>query len=173
MRPRSPSFGGAAFCFLNGTQDSKPRNCRRDLPRAPSPDHAGAAVRADRRLQPLPQPGQALASGGHRPPARAARRDGSGGRRGVWMAGSRPGPWLPRDGARRAIYDQRGCAARSAGGLLGLNHQRYAEEVAAGLHEKGKVKVKAEVAEVKEEMKSPKPKWRKASKDDGGALPLF
>ena len=56
------------------------------------------------------------------------------------------------------------------GRLLELNHQRYAEEVAAGVHEKGKAKVKAEA---KEEVKSPSPKRRKTAKDDGGALPLF
>ena len=41
------------------------------------------------------------------------------------------------------------------GRLLELNHQRYAEEVAAGLHEKGKAR------------------RGKAVADDGGALKLF
>jgi hypothetical protein len=57
------------------------------------------------------------------------------------------------------------------GRLLKLNHQRCAEEVAAGLHE-AKAKIKAK-AEVEKEMKAPNPKRPKTTKDDGGALPLF
>jgi hypothetical protein len=53
--------------------------------------------------------------------------------------------------------------------LLELNHQRYAEEVAAGLHE-AKAKVKAEV---KTKEKASKAGQRKAAKDGGGALKLF
>ncbi len=52
--------------------------------------------------------------------------------------------------------------------LLELNHQRYAEEVAAGLHEKGKGKVKAEAKD-----QAPKFGQRKTAKNDGGALKLF
>ena len=51
------------------------------------------------------------------------------------------------------------------GRLLELNHQRYAEEVAAGLHEK-KGKTKAQD-------KASKSRRRKATKDDGGTLKLF
>ena len=55
------------------------------------------------------------------------------------------------------------------GRLLELNHQRYAEEVAAGLHEaKVKAKAKAEVEE-----KAPKSGRRKKTKDDQGVLKLF
>ena len=58
------------------------------------------------------------------------------------------------------------------GRLLELNHQRYAEEVAAGEHEKGKAKVK-DKSEVKAEDKAPKSRRRKTAKEDSGALKLF
>jgi hypothetical protein len=59
------------------------------------------------------------------------------------------------------------------GRLLELNHQRYAEEVAAGGQEtKGKVKAQVK-AKVKAEDEAPKAKRGKAATDAGGALKLF
>ena len=52
-----------------------------------------------------------------------------------------------------------------------MNHQRYAEEVAAGMHE-AKGKVKAEVR-AEDRAEAPKAKRGKAAKDDGGALKLL
>ena len=54
------------------------------------------------------------------------------------------------------------------GRLLELNHQRYAEEVAAGMHEKGKAKVEDRAKDP-----APKSRQRTTAKDDSGALKLF
>jgi hypothetical protein len=53
--------------------------------------------------------------------------------------------------------------------LLALNHQRYAEEVAAGLHEKDKTKARAKP----EAEPSSKNRKGKPARDDGGAMTLF
>jgi hypothetical protein len=85
-----------------------------------------------------------------------------------------PAPYVPGHGFHETAQGVRYTVSEAArrevlGRLLELNHQRYAEEVAAGVHEtKTNVQAKVEA-----EQKSPKPGRRKADKDDGGALKYF
>ena len=61
----------------------------------------------------------------------------------IRVVGHGPRPWFPRHEARYSIHDRpHRYAKRVLDRLLELNHQRYAEEVAQGLHEKHTAKAR-------------------------------
>ena len=75
---------------------------------------------------------------GHRPAARVARRDGPRRRCGIWVGRtSTSATASPRTRSRASASQSAGRARREVlDRLLRLNHERYAEEVAQGLHDK-------------------------------------
>ena len=125
--------------------DRRGRHPRRRAERAPLRADARPPGGADEDVQPRPRSGRARRR--HRPPARAARRNST-----TRSATPTAGPTSTSVTASTRRSSGRGSRSRPAprqevlDRLLELNHERYAEEVAQGLHGKPKAKGKRKAA---------------------------